>query len=111
MGRREYIGAGGMRFHLDDPLSALMAKQLASGQLHLAPAESAADSGPETDGDSGAPAPDSEPTGDAERPAKGAPVAEWRAYAVALGMDEEQAATATKQDCQDYAEVAEGAGE
>lgn len=59
-----------------------------------------------------APAADASP--EVERPAKSAPVAEWRAYAVALGMSEDDAAAATKTECQDYVQVVEdakGAGE
>lgn len=44
-----------------------------------------------------------------DRPAKSAPVADWRAYVIALGMDPEQAKDATKADCQDYAQVVEDA--
>jgi len=52
------------------------------------------------DGDSG---------GDVERPAKSAPVADWRAYAVARGMDATDAEKATKGDCQDYVQVLDDA--
>lgn len=51
---------------------------------------------------------------DVDKPAKSAPVAEWRAYAVSLGMSEDDAAAATKSECQDYVQVVEdakGAGE
>lgn len=44
-----------------------------------------------------------------ERPAATAKVADWRAYVIALGMDADQAKNATKQDCQDYAQVIEDA--
>lgn len=46
-----------------------------------------------------------------DRPAKNASVADWRAYAIALGMDPDQAKDATKADCQDYAQVVEDARE
>lgn len=54
------------------------------------------------------------PAPDVDKPAKSAPVAEWRAYAVSLGMSEDDAAAATKSECQDYVQVVEdakGAGE
>ncbi|MGW8702839.1 hypothetical protein ACWGOK_39040 [Streptomyces eurythermus] len=44
-----------------------------------------------------------------DRPAKNASVADWRTYAIALGMDPDQAKDATKADCQDYAQVVEDA--
>ncbi|MGW2113793.1 hypothetical protein [Streptomyces zhihengii] len=44
-----------------------------------------------------------------EKPAAGAKVADWRAYAIALGMEPDVAKDATKQDCQDYAQVVEDA--
>ncbi|MFF7335446.1 hypothetical protein [Streptomyces sp. NPDC008150] len=58
-----------------------------------------------------APVPDTDPASPVEplpeRPAKNAAVAEWRQYAIALGMDPDQAKEATKADCQDYAQVVE----
>lgn len=60
-----------------------------------------------------APVPDTDPETPVEplpdRPAKNAPVADWRQYAIALGMDPDQAKDATKADCQDYAQVVEDA--
>ncbi len=60
-----------------------------------------------------APVPNTDPEPPVEplpdRPAKNAPVAEWRQYAIALGMDPDQAKDATKADCQDYAQVVEDA--
>lgn len=62
-----------------------------------------------------APVPNTDPDNPVEplpdRPAKSAPVADWRAYAIALGMDTDQAKDATKQECQDYAQVVEDARE
>lgn len=61
------------------------------------------------------PVPDTDPETPVEplpdRPAKNAPVADWRSYAIALGMDPEQAKDATKTECQDYAQVVEDARE
>lgn len=56
-------------------------------------------------------APAAEPGGEVAKPAKNAPVAEWRAYAVALGMSEDEAATATKTECQEFTQVVEDARE
>ena len=44
-----------------------------------------------------------------DKPAKSAAVAEWRQYAIALGMDPDDAKDATKAECQDYAQVVEDA--
>jgi hypothetical protein len=46
---------------------------------------------------------------DVDKPAKNAPVADWRTYAIALGMDPDDAKTATKTECQEYAQVVEDA--
>ncbi|MCZ4506919.1 hypothetical protein O3Q52_01585 [Streptomyces sp. ActVer] len=100
MAGREYQGAGGLRLHLDEPLSDEMAKQVARG--HLVPVDGEA---PELE-ESSAPA---EPDGDAKRPNANSPVADWRAYAVSLGMPEEEAATATKKECQEHVQVVEDA--
>ncbi|MFI5649910.1 hypothetical protein ACIA71_01655 [Streptomyces anulatus] len=43
------------------------------------------------------------------KPAAAAKVDDWKAYAVSLGMSEEDAATATKKDCQEYVQVVEDA--
>lgn len=48
-----------------------------------------------------------DPTGDdypkpAQKPTDSAPVAEWRLYAVTLGMEQTKADKATKQELQDY---------
>ncbi|WP_406078741.1 hypothetical protein OG337_29050 [[Kitasatospora] papulosa] len=186
MGRREYIGTGGMRLHLDDPPSGEMAKQVARGQL--VPASGSAPDVPDGDKtlvvvdgaeattadrvgtkppvgdrpgangtakdwatyavslglladhaysltltqlqewvtahedalgkDTPAPVPNLDPESPAtpatevpDRPAANAKVADWREYAIALGMDPDQAKDATKQECQDYAQVVEEARE
>ena len=107
MGTREYVGAGGLHVHLDDPLSPEMAKQVARGHLvPVAVADTEASESPEPG------TPESDPEQQVlgvKRPAANAKVDDWRAYAVHLGMDPEQAKTATKTDCQDYAAVPEGA--
>ena len=61
-----------------------------------------------------APVPDVDPASgqeplEADKPAKNAAVADWRAYAITLGMDPDEAKTATKTECQDYAQVVEDA--
>lgn len=99
MGTREYQGAGGLRLHLDDPLSPEMEKQVARG--HLVPVDAGADA----ENPAGSPG---VPSG---KPAATAKVDDWRAYAVSLGMSEEDAATATKKDCQEYVQVVEDAAE
>lgn len=187
MGAREYQGAGGLRFHLDDPLSAEMKFQIATGKITpvsgQAPDVEAGDKSlvvehgseattadrvgvhrrspgdrpgvnagagewatyavalglladhayslsqaqlqewvqahedalgegveapvPAVDVDS----PDavvSDPQSgpaDVEAPAAGAKVADWRTYAIALGMNPDDAKSATKPECQDYAKV------
>lgn len=181
MGRREYIGTGGLRLHLDDPPTGEMAKQVARG--HLVPASGSAPDVSdgekslvvvdgaeattadrigtkppvgEKPGDDGtakewatyavtlglladhaysltltqlqewvaaheealgestpAPVPNLDPESPAtevpDRPAAGAKVADWREYVIALGMDPDEAKDATKQECQDYAQVVEDA--
>lgn len=98
---REYQGAGGLRLHLDEPLSDEMAKQVAKG--HLVPvAEPVDEETPQV--------PEVDPGDDAKRPNANSPVADWRAYAVSLGMSEEDADGATKKDCQEYVAVADGTG-
>ncbi|MFJ6559970.1 hypothetical protein ACIQMV_08815 [Streptomyces sp. NPDC091412] len=97
---REYQGSGGLRLHLDEPLSPQMADQIARG--HLVP----------VDGDEPEQASD-EPT-PVEKPAATAKVADWRTYAVSLGMPEDDAVAATKGDLQDWVQVhedANGSGE
>lgn len=175
MASREYVGSGGLRLTLDEPLSPEMAKQVAAGQLravdgepvdadgvnkalvvgHGSEANTATRVGTHrrTPGDKpaeGAPAgewatyavargleatqastlsasqlqewvaaqepedgqdelpTDGDSPSDAERPAKSAPVADWRAYAAARGMDAD-AEKATKGDCQDYIQVLDDA--
>ena len=107
MAGREYVGAGGLRVRLDDPLSPQMADQISKG--HLRPV----DDTPEPEAvDAGA----SEPSADdqVKRPTANSKVDDWRAYAVSLGMSEDEAQASTKADLVEWVEVAEnaqGAGE
>ncbi|MFE7233910.1 hypothetical protein ACFVAF_25235 [Streptomyces sp. NPDC057596] len=104
---REYEGSGGLRLHLDEPLSPQMADQIARG--HLVPVDDEpepADEPPEV-GQSG----DGEQA-PVKRPSANSKVDDWRAYAVHLGMPEDEAAGATKADLQEWVQVAEdGSGE
>ncbi|TXS34965.1 hypothetical protein [Streptomyces sp. OR43] len=101
---REYQGAGGLRLHLDEPLSDEMRKQIARG--HLVPVDDA----PEAEPVKKAPAKAETAVEEApKRPGANAKAETWQAYAIALGMDPEQAKDATKADCQDYAQVVEEA--
>ncbi|TFI30160.1 hypothetical protein [Streptomyces sp. 4R-3d] len=188
MGRREYVGTGGMRLLLDDPPTGEMAKQIARG--HLVPVSgdtpdveagdkslvvvhgseaNTADRfgahrpavGEKPDARDGtpkewatyavslgmegthastlslaqlqewvqahegalgereaAPVPAEDPKSPAapasdvpDKPAANAKVADWRLYAIALGMDADTAKDATKTECQDYAAVVEEARE
>lgn len=107
MAAREYQGSGGLRLHLDEPLSPEMAKQVAKG--HLVPVVAEADGQVQSPAD---PLPASGSDVSAGLPAKptaASKVADWRAYAVHLGMPEEDAKDATKTECQDYVQVVEDA--
>jgi len=119
MGTREYIGPGGLRLHLDDPVSPQMAKQIENGQLQpvIEPAVGELPlPGPATDSTAGIPGPDDagktpsdpEPTTpetEAERPAKNGSVDAWRAYAIARGMDQAEADAANRTELQEYVQV------
>lgn len=96
MAGREYQGSGGLRLHLDEPLSPQMADQIARG--HLVPVDEEPEPVVET--------PET-PTEPAKRPAANAKVDDWRAYAVHLGMPEDEAQAATKADLQEWVQVAE----
>jgi hypothetical protein len=102
MAGREYRGAGGLRLHLDEPLSGEMAKQVASGHLALVDDDTAEPQEP------GAPAP-ADPDAPVAKPNANSKVDDWRAYAVSLGMPEEDAVAATKKECQEYVQVVEDA--
>lgn len=190
MGRREYVGTGGLRVHLDDPPNPDMAKQIKRGDLtpvsghapdvedgdkslvvvHGSEATTAdrygvhrpsvgerpdADEGtakdwatyavalgmeatqastltltqlqewvdahekalgegveapvPAVDADSPDATVETSEAAGVEKPTAGAKVADWRAYAISLGMDPDEAKDATKQACQDYTAVVEEA--
>ncbi|MFJ3601917.1 hypothetical protein ACIPVA_03880 [Streptomyces anulatus] len=96
-----YRGPGGLVVLLDEPLASEMAKQVSSGQLSRV--DGAVDSEAV---DSPEPA---APNVVTEKPAATAKVDDWRAYAVTLGMSEDDAATATKKECQEYVQVVEDA--
>ncbi|WP_097930848.1 MULTISPECIES: hypothetical protein [unclassified Streptomyces] len=103
MGAGKYRGPGGLVVLLDEPLNSEMAKQLSSGQLSRvggAPESEAAEK-PESSG----------PDVAVAKPAAAAKADDWKAYAVSLGMSEEDAATATKKDCQEYVQVIEDTNE
>ncbi|MFJ6566639.1 hypothetical protein ACIQNU_04415 [Streptomyces sp. NPDC091292] len=103
---RIYQGAGGMRLLLDEPLSDEMAKQVARG--HLVPVvDEVLEAEPYP---SSTPTP-ADPDAPVEKPTANSRVDDWRAYAVSLGMPEEDAAGATKKDCQEYVQVVEDAND
>lgn len=105
MAGREYQGAGGLRLHLDEPLSPQMDDQIRKG--HLVPV--AADASEEEASTEQTP---QTPAGDEpKRPAANAKVDDWRAYAVSLGMPEDEARAATKAELIDWVDVAEGSGD
>ncbi|MFE9286710.1 hypothetical protein [Streptomyces olivaceus] len=104
----EYVGSGGLRLHLDEPVSPQIADQIRKG--HLVPV---ADSVPADEPKAQPPAdPQNEtepgPADDGpRRPNANSKVDDWRAYAVSLGMSEEDAADATKTELQDWVKVAD----
>ncbi|WP_329616480.1 hypothetical protein OG244_28540 [Streptomyces brevispora] len=98
---REYQGAGGLRLHLDEPLSDEMAKQVARG--HLVPVASA-DEPTESTLTDGVQSP-------LVKPSATSKVDDWRAYAVSVGMPEDAAAEATKKELQEHVQVVEDAAE
>ncbi|WP_327335854.1 hypothetical protein OG384_04270 [Streptomyces sp. NBC_01324] len=117
MAAREYQGAGGLRLHLDEPLSDEMRKQITRG--HLVPvasvdeptesrstsdvlASAGADVGAGLAGGVQSPR---------VKPSAAAKVDDWRAYAVSVGMPEDAAAEATKKELQEHVQVVEDAAE
>lgn len=117
MGRREYIGTGGLRVHLDDPPTPEMAKQIKRGDL-----TPVSGSTPDVEaGDNslvvvhGAEAKTADRFG-VHRPAAGekpdpgeGTAKDWATYAVALGMEATQASTLSLTQLQEWVEVHEEA--
>jgi hypothetical protein len=103
MAAREFRGAGGLLLHLDEPYSPQMEDQIRKG--HLVPVGGGAVEAEEAESSA-------EPKGNgpeaAKKPNANSKVDDWRAYAVSLGMPEEEAADATKSDLQDWVKVADG---
>ncbi|GHJ04815.1 hypothetical protein TPA0906_66800 [Streptomyces olivaceus] len=105
---REYVGTGGLRLHLDEPVSPQIADQIRKG--HLVPvADSVPDEEPEAQSPAGHQAGIGSGTADdgPKRPNANSKVDDWRAYALSLGMPEEDAADATKTELQDWVKVAD----
>lgn len=116
MAAREYVGAGGMRLHLDEPLSPEMAAQVDSGALRLA-----GDGEPLFDPDrevqpqvvqNGADAPAATRVGlnvpgAPERPDRDAHAGAWATYAVRLGLLATKASTMSKQQLIEWVQAVE----
>lgn len=116
MAAREYIGAGGMRLHLDEPLSPEMAAQVDKGELRLA-----GDGEPRFDPDRGvepqviqhgADAPAATRVGRSvpaapERPDVDAHAGAWATYAVRNGLLATKAATMTKAQLIEWVQAVE----
>lgn len=110
---REYQGAGGLRLHLDEPLSDEMAKQIARGHLvPVASADEPTEPTPTSDAlaSAGAGLTDGVQSPRA-KPSATSKVDDWRAYAVSVGMPEDAAAEATKKELQEHVQVVEDAAE
>jgi hypothetical protein len=104
---REFQGAGGLRLHLDEPFSPQVAEQIRKG--HLVPVtDDATEEEPVAEPDGQGP---DDGGGELKRPAANAKVDDWRAYAVSLGMSEDEAQASTKAELVDWVDVAEGSGE
>ena len=118
MAAREYIGAGGMRLHLDEPLNPVMAAQVDRGELRLAE-----DGDPLLDPDRsvqpqviqhGADAPAATRVGRSvpatpERPSVDAHTGAWATYAVRLGLLATKASTMSKTQIIEWVEAVEDA--
>ncbi|NEA52422.1 hypothetical protein [Streptomyces sp. SID10815] len=116
MGTREYVGAGGMRLHLDEPLDPVMAAQVDRGELRLAE-----DGEPLMDPDrgvepqviqNGADAPAATRVGRnvpgaPERPDTDAHTGAWATYAVWLGLLATKASTMTRQQLIEWVDAVE----
>lgn len=118
MAAREYVGAGGMRLHLDEPLSPEMAAQVDKGELRLAE-----DGEPLLDQDRevqpqvvqhGADAPAATRVGRnvpsaPEKPDVDAHAGAWATYAVRLGLLATKASTMSLQQLIEWVESVEDA--
>lgn len=107
MATREFQGAGGLRLHLDEPFSPQMEDQIRKG--HLVPVTDEHGDGegePDSSAQGGDPKAESDGDGP-KRPSANSKVDDWRTYAISLGMDEADAAAATKAELQDWVKVAE----
>ncbi|MFI1525509.1 hypothetical protein [Streptomyces griseus] len=116
MAAREYVGAGGMRFLLDEPLDPMMAAQVHRGELRLAE-----DGDPLLDPDQkvqpqviqhGADAPAATRVGKnvhgaAEKPEPGDHTGAWATYAVRLGLLATKASTMSHQQLLEWVEAVE----
>ncbi|MEV4041428.1 hypothetical protein [Streptomyces sp. NPDC049744] len=118
MAAREYVGAGGMRLHLDEPLDPMMAAQVDRGELRLVE-----DGEPLFDPDRGvqpqviqhgADAPAATRVGRnvhaaPERPDVGAHAGAWATYAVSHGLLATKASTMSKQQLIEWVQAVEEA--
>lgn len=118
MAAREYVGAGGMRLHLDEPLAPEMAAQVDRGELRLV-----GDGDPQFDPDRGvepqvighgADAPAATRVGrnvpgTPERPDVDAHPGAWATYAVRLGLLATKATSMSKQQLIEWVEAVEDA--
>jgi hypothetical protein len=116
MAAREYEGTGGLRLTLEDPLTPEMARQVATGKLHPVDGKSVDVEA----GDKslvvvhGSEADTVNRVGDhrrapGERPDENALPGEWATYAVALGLNANQAATLSLTQLQQWVEAHEEA--
>ncbi|MGV0096962.1 hypothetical protein [Streptomyces californicus] len=116
MAAREYVGAGGMRVLLDEPLDPMMAAQVSRGELRLAE-----DGDPLLDPDQavlpqviqyGADAPVATRVGKnvhgaAEKPEPGDHTGAWATYAVRLGLLATKASTMSRQQLVEWVDAVE----
>ncbi|MFJ6729375.1 hypothetical protein ACIQPQ_31185 [Streptomyces sp. NPDC091281] len=119
MAAREYIGAGGMRLHLDEPLSPEMAAQFDKGELRLAD-----DGEPLFDPDRsmqpqviqhGTDAPAATRVGRntpgvPELPDRDAHAGAWATYAVRLGLLATKASTMSRQQLIEWVQAVDAVG-
>lgn len=117
MGRREYIGTGGLRVHLDDPPTPEMAKQIKRGDLTpvsgQAPDVEAGDKSLVVVHGSEASTADRfgvhRPTPGEKPDPRDGTAKDWATYAVALGMEATQASTLSLTQLLEWVEAHEEA--